>query len=156
MNDARVVLDPWSGTGTTAAVCLKRGISSVSIDINPALTIIARARLVPIQMHSKLIHDSNNILETAESIEGSIADSSDAMNTWVFPIAIQKIRAIRKAIGLVQSNANTDQLNHNTIHFVDEIPYQECFFLLCIVLGCKTPTCSLQIDESYVVEESIF
>ena len=45
LQDATFVVDPWSGSGTTTVACLKRGVASKGIDINPALTVIARARL---------------------------------------------------------------------------------------------------------------
>ena len=41
------VLDPWNGSGTTTSACANRGLSSAGVDISPALTVIARARLVP-------------------------------------------------------------------------------------------------------------
>jgi SAM-dependent methyltransferase len=40
------VLDPWNGSGTTLAVAREQGLSSIGYDINPALVLIARSRLV--------------------------------------------------------------------------------------------------------------
>lgn len=37
------VLDPWNGSGTTTKVAGARGLSAVGYDINPAMTIIAKA-----------------------------------------------------------------------------------------------------------------
>ena len=41
------VVDPWSGAGTTTVACLRCGIESWGVDINPVATVIARARLNP-------------------------------------------------------------------------------------------------------------
>lgn len=41
----QVVLDPWNGSGTTTTVAKQGGLTSIGIDINPALAIVARARL---------------------------------------------------------------------------------------------------------------
>jgi hypothetical protein len=42
---SQVVLDPWNGSGTTTAVARRAGMESVGIDLNPALAVVARARL---------------------------------------------------------------------------------------------------------------
>ena len=40
------VLDPWNGSGTTTCVASTTGISSLGLDLNPALTVIAQGRMV--------------------------------------------------------------------------------------------------------------
>lgn len=37
------ILDPWSGTGLTSIVAKKYSLESVGLDINPVLTIVAKA-----------------------------------------------------------------------------------------------------------------
>ncbi len=44
-NVDQVVLDPWNGSGTTTTVARRAGLSSIGIDINPALAVVAKARL---------------------------------------------------------------------------------------------------------------
>lgn len=39
-----VVLDPWNGAGTTTSVCAAKGISSIGIDANPFMNIVAAVR----------------------------------------------------------------------------------------------------------------
>lgn len=39
-----IVLDPFAGSGTTAAACQMEGISSVSIEVNPTFADYARVR----------------------------------------------------------------------------------------------------------------
>lgn len=43
---AKVILDPWNGTGTTTVLAASRHIKAFGYDPNPALVIIARARLL--------------------------------------------------------------------------------------------------------------
>lgn len=40
-----VILDPWNGSGTTAAACARTGNSCQGYDINPVMVHLARARL---------------------------------------------------------------------------------------------------------------
>lgn len=41
----QVVLDPWNGSGTTTSVASSLGCHAVGVDLNPALSVVARARL---------------------------------------------------------------------------------------------------------------
>jgi hypothetical protein len=41
----KVVLDPWNGSGTTTSIAGRSGLTSVGIDINPAMAVVAMARL---------------------------------------------------------------------------------------------------------------
>ena len=54
LEEPTFVIDPWSGSGTTTVTCLKRGVASKGVDINPALTVIARARLTPMGCRAKI------------------------------------------------------------------------------------------------------
>lgn len=42
-----VVLDPWNGSGTTTYTASALGLSSIGIDLNPVMIVVARARLLP-------------------------------------------------------------------------------------------------------------
>ena len=42
-----VVLDPWNGSGTTTNTASALGLSSIGIDLNPVMIVVARARLLP-------------------------------------------------------------------------------------------------------------
>lgn len=39
-------LDPWNGTGTTTVIAANERVNAIGFDINPALVVIARARLL--------------------------------------------------------------------------------------------------------------
>jgi hypothetical protein len=40
------LLDPWNGSGTTTALAACRGLSAIGVDLNPAMVVIAKARLL--------------------------------------------------------------------------------------------------------------
>lgn len=44
--DSMLVLDPWTGTGLTNRVAHGLGISSIGLDINPAMATVAKANLI--------------------------------------------------------------------------------------------------------------
>lgn len=45
-SDPMTLLDPWNGSGTTTALAAQRGLSAVGVDLNPAMVVIARAKLL--------------------------------------------------------------------------------------------------------------
>ena len=47
LESAERLLDPWSGSGTTAAGGAGRAIEGVAVDSTPAPTVLAKARLPP-------------------------------------------------------------------------------------------------------------
>jgi hypothetical protein len=61
----QVVLDPWNGSGTTTTVAKQTGLSSIGIDINPAMAVVAKARLATekniFEARQLLKHGSRNL-----------------------------------------------------------------------------------------------
>ncbi len=44
VREGSTILDPWNGSGTTTCLASKRGAAAIGYDLNPVLTIVARAR----------------------------------------------------------------------------------------------------------------
>ena len=44
---AKLVLDPWNGTGTTTVVAASKNVPAIGFDLNPALVVVSRARAIP-------------------------------------------------------------------------------------------------------------
>ena len=100
MPDATFVLDPWSGSGTTTIACLQRGVGSRGIDINPALTVIARARLTPAASRGAIARALEDIVGLAGT-DGIRRASPDLLESWFTPGAAARIRGLRRAIHTV-------------------------------------------------------
>lgn len=97
MHSCQKVLDPWSGSGTTTAVCIKNGFVSKGLDINPALTVIARGRLAPVRMKQDLLHFATQIADEVDNVNPNIS-SSDLLQLWLADDAVYHIRCIQEAI----------------------------------------------------------
>ena len=121
------VLDPWSGSGTTTLVCAKSGIPSTGIDVNPALTVVARARLTPNVYQPTILEIASQILETSPKINPVVSDD-DPLGQWLQASSVARIRALRMAIHLLL--APDIQLYGipmpTDIH--DKLPTLACFF----------------------------
>lgn len=97
LGESRSIIDVWNGSGTTTAVCAKKGIDSVGVDINPALTIIARARLTPRSIASDLPGIGASLINEAVSDEPCL-DDYDPLLSWIRPSAVSRLRSIEQAI----------------------------------------------------------
>ena len=94
-----IVLDPWNGSGTTtfAAGCL--GLRAVGLDINPALILVAKARLASHSEHRKLYQISEQ-LRTADLGTSKQSISDDSLTQWFGKNTAARIRALQNQIGI--------------------------------------------------------
>ena len=131
---ADFVLDPWSGSGTTTAVGLKLGVKSIGVDINPAVTAIARARVTrmcPADSFTSLVP---TILTCAQSLSIA-ADPKDPLATWIQPSAIQCIRAIQTATHRLLTHSPPD--TSDLTQLADTLPSRICFFYCALSLAVR-------------------
>ena len=141
LRKATLVLDPWSGSGTTTATCIKRGISSIGVDINPALTVIARARLTPCANHSQLTTRAVSIVDSAKGLNPE-PNTSDLLNHWLHVKGVRRIRAIQTAIHQIVSSADLTLATQNPYTFATDLPSDGCFFycaLFSVVRNLLSP-----------------
>lgn len=89
------VLDPWNGTGTTTFVARKLGRDSIGCDVNPALGVIARARL----LHPQITPSLDSLCEdiVAHSDE-KIVKRDDPFEFWFDPAAAAHLRGLQRSI----------------------------------------------------------
>lgn len=67
-----LVLDPWNGSGTTAAACAKAGISCHGYDINPVMVHLGRARVasgIDFDEAAELISATDEIIGKAKFLD---------------------------------------------------------------------------------------
>ncbi len=91
------VVDPWSGAGTTTVACLKRGIESSGVDINPAATVIARARLNPRSARQDLLDTARSVVEGAKTAH-PCDHTGDLLALWMVGDGVSEIRALVRSI----------------------------------------------------------
>jgi hypothetical protein len=96
-----VVLDPFSGTGTTALVAKLRGMRGVGVEANPFLAWAAQVKL-GLEMHPDLFETArervlDRIGDLAEAPEVELPDMP-RVETWITPGVAHKVVAVREAI----------------------------------------------------------
>ena len=91
LKEGAVILDPWSGTGTTTTVAARLGYRAMGVDRNPVLVAIATAR----SMRSKV---ADSILRTVaegaqRTLNSATPDETDPLLTWFSPSSVGVFRA---------------------------------------------------------------
>lgn len=124
---SRLVLDPWNGSGTTTATCRRYGISSVGVDVNPVLTVIAKARLTPISTSDSLVPIGKHIGRIARRACPDVRPD-DLLTKWVRNDGVQRIRALQSAIDQVLSSACAHKTPENLAQVADNLPVLASFF----------------------------
>ena len=106
LKTAESVVDPWNGSGTTTAVAADRNVKSVGIDVNPALSVVARARLTPKAIADSLVPMAAAIAAVAGST--TPADrKNDPLLVWLGPAATEEVRRLQRAIHVVTAADDT-------------------------------------------------
>ena len=132
--DANTIIDPWNGSGTTTTVCERYGVPSVGIDINPALTVIARARLNPRSQRSQLQTKALQSTTLATSIRPPPLTSDPLLN-WMHPDAAAQIRAIEHSIHLT---TNSPHAARPLVRHVDQLTNASCFLYCALFSVVRT------------------
>ncbi len=137
------VLDPWNGSGTTTTVCSLRGIHSSGFDINPAMIVVARSRLLPENTASSLTPLLNAILQHARH-DRAKASSEEPLLAWFGPETALKLRAVECSIRhLLVDDRNTALSDVNRLSSLSAFFYVLLFRLVRKALrsiGTTNPT----------------
>lgn len=91
-----VILDPWNGSGTTTAVGTELGLSAIGADINPAMAIVARARVAGGV-------DGGELRGSLEAVFAAAARSrtpatTDPLQCWFDDGTASRLRRLERAI----------------------------------------------------------
>jgi hypothetical protein len=92
-----MILDPWNGSGTTTAAASLYGFRSLGFDLNPAMVVAAKARLLPrteLPSVEPLLADIERKARSRTRFHGQ----NDPLLTWFTPHSAAKIRSLDRAI----------------------------------------------------------
>ena len=126
---ATSVLDPWSGSGTTVNVAAALGRSATGLDVNPALTVVARARNCPITLTNSLDALGAELLR-AMTHESELLNRSDPLLTWLRAPAVVQVRQLQRAIHivLIDDRSLASELEAGRAEAIDDLPLLASFF----------------------------
>lgn len=89
-----LVLDPWNGTGTTTVVAASRKVPAIGFDVNPALVVVARARLLGAGVWASIDPLGQDVVSHAASVELD----QDPLLFWFAPEAAGSLRGLQRSV----------------------------------------------------------
>lgn len=106
-----LVLDPWNGTGTTTVVAASKNFPAVGFDVNPALVVVARARLLGAGVWASIAPLGDDVMAHATSIE----QVDDPMRFWFAAEPAGWIRGLQLSVHrLLVDNGTASQPAYQT------------------------------------------
>lgn len=133
-----IILDPWNGSGTTTFAATTHAFHSIGLDLNPAMVVVAKARLLPISEADSIEPLGLKIVELARAnIE--VTDKDDPLHIWFGKGNTKTIRSIERSIrshligSLTESNG---QLHLNNLSSLAATNFV-ALFALCRKLAHK-------------------
>ena len=99
------VLDPWNGSGTTTAACHRTGITAVGYDLNPAMVVVAKARLLGPEVASSLKPLARELLGDLHALE---VTADEPLSQWFDPSSAALVRRLERRIQIVLAGAEDD------------------------------------------------
>jgi len=98
LGEGAIVLDPWNGSGTTTEVTHLRGIDAIGIDVNPAIVIVAKARLLRSDVKPSHLSICTTVLRAARRFCENSVSPEDPLLWWFTPSAATSLRGVERAI----------------------------------------------------------
>jgi len=93
-----LLLDPWVGSGTTLVEGARAGLKGVGVDLNPAMVVVSKARLLQRSVSESIRPLARELIGVAQDEDGLDADP---LSMWFRSKSTQRWRAIAKAIAKV-------------------------------------------------------
>jgi DNA modification methylase len=91
---ATLALDPWNGTGTTTVVAASKNIPAIGFDMNPALVVVARARLLGAGVWASIGPLADDVVAHAANVE----QLEDPLRFWFAAQAAGWIRGLQQSV----------------------------------------------------------
>lgn len=102
------ILDPWAGSGTTLVEALRRGHASIGVDLNPAMVIVSKARLLHQNVAESLCPLAQELLEAMEPVEPT---TREPLTAWFVPSAAARWRSLEQGMARVLMHSSKSDLS---------------------------------------------
>jgi DNA modification methylase len=127
-----VLADPWNGSGTTTQVTEERAVRSWGGDLNPAMVVVAKARLLGTQVTPSELSLCERILEIAATSGPSAVIEADPLRSWFKADSAAVVRAIEQAIAQLLDPCSKDAGMLSAHTRVASMSPLACFFYLAL------------------------
>ena len=122
-----LVVDPWNGSGTTTAVAQSLGVPAVGYDINPALVVIARSRLLGPEVAASVQPLAKDLVDHAKDLRPNWP--ADPLLAWFTTASAQEIRRIYEAIHRILVDPSQPPGAGSALDIAAPSPFASLFFV---------------------------
>ena len=91
---AELLLDPWNGTGTTTVVAASKNVPAIGFDVNPALVVVSRARLLGAGVWASIEPLGEDVVAHTATVELD----DDPLRFWFSQQAVGSIRGLQQSM----------------------------------------------------------
>ncbi|HDR9152793.1 TPA: hypothetical protein QDA88_005201 [Burkholderia vietnamiensis] len=132
MEPGSTILDPWNGSGTTTQTASDLGHRAIGIDLNPAMVVVAKARLLSPLDYPSLPPIAKSLLDqTAKACVTTTDSRPDPLENWLSPSSAASIRSLEHEINrMLISNEGYRTLNQRET--IDSLSPLAAFFYVCL------------------------
>jgi len=126
------VLDPWNGSGTTTIAAFGMGYKAIGYDLNPAMVVVARARMLSPLEYPSLPAIAKTLVEQASaSSPGDVKLLNDPLSKWLSPASCVMLRSIENQINrTLVANEKYVSLAENEA--ISKLSPMAAFFYVCL------------------------
>ena len=122
-----IILDPWNGSGTTTLVSSILGYKSYGFDINPVMTLVAKAKLY--YPSAKDIDEIKNLSVLSKKIKKPVCEQ-DPLSSW---FGLDTVRSIRKLeLCIRHSCGNTSKALMKFFMNIDNVKPRLAFYYVTL------------------------
>jgi hypothetical protein len=146
-----VVLDPWNGSGTTTAVAFGKGIESIGVDLNPALVVVARARVLSRLLAPSLEPLCRDILVHSRTAAQS-DPIADPLASWFDHATVTRLRGVETSIRHVLVGEDAAD---NGLQLADRVSALAAFYYTALFRTVRTLARSARTSNPTWVKDSV-
>ncbi len=110
LDDGATLLDPWLGAGTTSQVAAAKGFRIRGYDLNPAMLLVARARILATREANKIPSLTEAIVrhytQNITSDKKSPRTTSDPLEQWLQPATARAFRLLERSVSATVSKSD--------------------------------------------------
>jgi hypothetical protein len=102
------VLDPWNGSGTTTEIATALGFEALGFDLNPAMVVVAKARLLDSTVRGSLTSILDDLL--TKTTRSNHPESDEPLANWFTAGSAAAFRRFERAIQTLLINQHDHRI----------------------------------------------
>jgi tRNA G10 N-methylase Trm11 len=107
----KCVFDPWNGSGTVTLAARFLGLRGAGTDVNPAMVIVAKARLCDRVAARRILDGSLKRLQSDEPVPRKVAQT-DPLSFWFDEESTSLLRSVMRSLNVPQMSRLESRAGH--------------------------------------------